>query len=157
MIDETCLRGNRPLSLRPERCRVGLPSDAKLMDQSNDVQPKQNSHEASDDLSIAGRKLRRLEHPGCRCGGLRARRLPRGLRRSRRRRGRWSSSGPTRCRGYAAAGRCRSPQGVLIAMLLHYFKRGAAERVFTVEFVGLRHRLTRGSLWCQIAQIAVRP
>jgi len=151
MIDETCLRGNRPLSLRPERRSAGLPSDAKLVGQSNDVQPKESSHEASDDLSIAGRKLRRLEHHGCRYGGLRARRLSRGLRRSRRRRGRWSSCGPTRCRGCAAAGRCRSPQGVLIAMLLHHFKRGAAEHVFTVEFVGLRHRLPCGRLRCQRA------
>ena len=57
MIDETCLRGNRPLSLRPERRSAGLPSDAKLMDQSNDLQPKESSHEASDDLSVADRRL----------------------------------------------------------------------------------------------------
>jgi hypothetical protein len=49
-------------------------------DQANDVQPKENSHETSDNLSIAGRRLRRLEHDGIKRGGLRAGRRSRWMR-----------------------------------------------------------------------------
>jgi hypothetical protein len=83
------------------------------IDQPNDVQPKENSDETSDYLSIAGSKLRRIEHGGSKRRCLRSRRLSRRLRWRRRRCGRQTS-------GYRAAAGCGcSPQGVLIPVIGH--------------------------------------
>jgi hypothetical protein len=84
------------------------------IDRMIDLQPRENTHETSDDSRIAGRKLHRLEHYGSKRRRLRARRGSRGLRRRRRGCRRRTARRPSRCCCCSATeGRCSS-QGVLI-------------------------------------------
>jgi hypothetical protein len=121
-IDELCLRRGQQLPLRPERCSTELKKRiGNAIDQTTDSQPKESSHETSDNPSIAGSKLHRLEHDGSKRSCLRSRRGSRRLRRcgrSCRRRTACCSTCCRRCCCRATGRRCGatgwcSPQGVL--------------------------------------------